>query len=68
MEIRIEHNIEDDQLEEALEKALKGIRSTGKKQREFRDKTMQHLAIKSNAIFQDQSKKLFSRIEKIIRS
>ena len=65
MEILLEHNVEDDQIEEVLEKALKGIRSTATK-RKFRDKMMQHLAVKSNAIFQDQSNKLFARIEKII--
>jgi regulatory protein YycI of two-component signal transduction system YycFG len=65
MEILLEHNVEDDQIEEVLEKALKGIRSTVSKKK-FRDKMMQHLAVKSNAIFQDQSNKLFSRIEKII--
>jgi hypothetical protein len=64
--VTIEHNLEAYELEEVLEKALKGVRAASQRIREFDDPFMESRAEKMNRVFKHQTERMNERIEKVL--
>ena len=65
--VNLEHNLEDYELEETLEKALRGVQETIQRpERRFRDPFMETLAERSTEVFSRQITRMNEVIKQVI--
>jgi len=66
-EVRVEHNLSDFELEEALEKALAAARKNRPLVRKFREPALNIMSERVLSCFDNQMKRMMKRVEAVIQ-
>jgi hypothetical protein len=66
LKLKLKHNLGDVELEEALEKALKGIKSYEEPNREFPEQVMNEAIAEGNAIATKVFDSMLTKIKEVI--